>query len=139
MSAGLAALLCLGAVGTIVALYDKATEIPRSDPNVVMANFLGAYLVNQSDQDAALYTCKESSGLGKLSSFRDEIKRTEKANSVDIVVSWRNLAVQIDGSHASAVVEIVRSVASGVAESFDPWNFQLLDDGGWRVCSASPA
>ncbi|GLW30230.1 hypothetical protein Areg01_31700 [Actinoplanes regularis] len=102
-----------------------------------MVNFLGAYLVNRNDQDAALYTCEDDSGLDSLNSFRDEIQKTERENPVKIVVSWRNLVVQTSGDRATATVEIVRSVASGAAESFDPWRFELSDESGWRVCSAS--
>src|SRR5690349_16121927 len=38
LGAGIMALLCLGGVGVIVAIYDSATEVKRSDPSVVMFN-----------------------------------------------------------------------------------------------------
>ncbi|WP_203827260.1 Rv0361 family membrane protein [Actinoplanes palleronii] len=138
LGAGVMALLCLGGVGVIVAVYDNATEVKRSDPSEVVFNFLGAYLADRNDQSAALYTCKENSDLSSLSSFRDSIKKSEEKNSSEIVVTWRDLAVQASGDQAVANVNIVRSASDG-SEAFDPWKFKLSNNDGWRVCSAAPA
>ncbi|WP_436525695.1 Rv0361 family membrane protein [Actinoplanes sp. HUAS TT8] len=135
---GVAALLCLGGVGVFVALYDSATKIERSDPSVVMVNFLGAYMAHRDDQDAALYTCKSGSDLSKLNSFRNEIQAAEDKYSIQVVVTWRNLNVQTSGDRAVATVDIVRTVSDGSERTFDPWRFDLFDDGDWRVCSAAP-
>ncbi|GIE87455.1 Rv0361 family membrane protein [Actinoplanes regularis] len=138
LSAGVVALLCLGSFGVIVALYDNATKVKRSDPSVVMVNFLSAYMTHRNDQDAALYICKDKSDLGELSLFRREIEAAEKKYSIEVVVTWRNLNVQISGDHAAATVDIVRTVSDGSERTSAPWKFDLLNDGDWRVCSASP-
>jgi hypothetical protein len=139
LGAGVAALLCLGGVGVIVALYDNATEVKRSDPSVVMVNFLGAYLAHRNDQDAALYVCKKGGDLSKLRSFREEMEKTEDRYSIEVVATWRNLNIQTSGSRSIATVDIVRAISDGSERTFDPWKFELLDDDGWRVCSANPA
>ncbi|WP_189332287.1 hypothetical protein [Actinoplanes ianthinogenes] len=136
MAAGILAVLCLGGVGVIVSVYDNATEIKRSNPSVVMANFISAYLARRNDEEASLYICKEGGDLKDLNAFRAKIEEAERNNSVKIVVSWRDLSVQSSGDHATATVTIVRSVDNGSAESFDSWRFELVDEDGWRVCSA---
>ncbi|BCY15329.1 hypothetical protein L3i22_104170 [Actinoplanes sp. L3-i22] len=123
----------------IVAVYDNATEIKRTDPSVVLVNFLGAYLTDRDDQEAELYTCKKNIDLSRLGAFRDEVRRTEGKFSIGVMVSWKNLNVQASGSHASASVDIVRTISGGSEETFDPWKFEMSDEDGWRVCSASPA
>lgn len=138
LSAGVVALLCLGGVGVIVAVYDNATEIKRTDPSVVLVNFLGAYLTDRDDQEAKLYTCKEDTDLSRLSAFRDEVRKTEGKFSIGVMVSWKNLSVQTSGNHASGSVDIVRTISGGSEETFDPWKFEMSDEDGWRVCSARP-
>ncbi|WP_239082182.1 hypothetical protein [Actinoplanes teichomyceticus] len=138
LGAGIMALLCLGGVGVVVALYDNATEIKRSDPSAVLVNFLGAYLADRDDEQSALYTCKEGSDLSRLNTFREEIRRTEDKYSVGVMVTWKNLAVEVSGRRATAIADIVRTISGGAEETFDPWIFDMADDDGWRVCSASP-
>ncbi|WP_232344667.1 hypothetical protein [Actinoplanes awajinensis] len=138
LGAGVMALLCLGGVGVIVAVYDNATEVKRSDPSAVLVSFLGAYLADRDDKESTLFTCKENSDLSRLSSFRDEIKKTEGKYSVGIMVNWKNLTVQTSGTRATATADIIRTISGGAEETFDPWKFEMIDDDGWRVCSASP-
>ena len=138
LGAGILAVLCLGGVGVFVSLYDNATKVERTDPNVVLFNFLGAYLADRDEQEAQLYTCKGGADLASLDAFRAEIEKTEKNYSVGIRVTWKNLNVQVVGNRASATVDIVRTISGGSEEAFDPWSFAMIDDDGWRVCSASP-
>ncbi len=138
LSAGIVALLCLGGVGVVVALYDDATQIKRTDPNVVLVNFLGAYLSDRDDEEAKLYVCKSAVDLSRLSVFREDVKKVERKYSVGVMITWRNLRVEVSGNHAAAAVDIVRTISGGAEETFDPWKFEMLDEGGWRVCSAIP-
>ncbi len=138
LGAGLLALLCLGGLGVFVAIYDDATEIKRTDPTVVLVSFLGAYLTDRNDQQADLYVCNENADFTQLSAFRENIRETEGKYSVGVMVTWKNLAIHTAGSQASATVDIVRTIAGGAEETFDPWKFEMSDQGGWRVCSATP-
>ncbi|WP_444978780.1 Rv0361 family membrane protein [Actinoplanes octamycinicus] len=139
LGAGILAVLCLGGVGVIVSLYDNATKIERTDPSVVIFNFLGAYLTDRNDQEAALYTCKEGLDISRLASFRDEVESVEKKYSIQVVITWQDLDVKTSGDRATATAEIVRTISDGSERTFKPWVFELVDSGGWRVCSASAA
>ncbi|GIF07759.1 hypothetical protein Asi03nite_52970 [Actinoplanes siamensis] len=123
----------------LVSLYDDATEIKRTDPNIVLVEFLGAYLTDRDDQEAELYSCKAGVEFSQLREFRDEVKRVEVNYSVGIVVAWKNLSIQVLGNRATARVDIVRTISGGGEETFDPWKFEMSDEDGWRVCSADPA
>ena len=139
MIAGIVGLLCLGGVGVAISLYDDATKIERTEPDAVVDNFLGAYLANRDDQEASLYTCKSGLDLSKLSAFRTDVQGREKRYSIGINVTWRNFDIHVQEGKASVAVDIVRTIADGSEETFDRWQFQLVDEGGWRVCGAIPA
>jgi hypothetical protein len=139
LGAGVMAVLCLGGIGVIVSLYDGATEVKRSDPSVVLFNFMGAYLTDRNDQEAALYVCEKNSDISRLKAFRDDVEGIEKRYSVKVVITWKDLTVKSSGDRATATADIVRSITDGSERTATPWKFELVDDGGWRVCSAAPA
>jgi hypothetical protein len=138
MVLGVVGLLCLGGVGVAVSLYDDATEIKRTAPDAVVDNFLGAYLANRDDKSASLYTCRSAADLGKLAAFRADIQSREKRYTIGIRATWRNFDVHVENGRATIKVDIVRTISDGSEETSDRWQFQLVDDGGWRVCAAEP-
>ena len=87
---GILALLCLGGVGVFVSLYDGATEIKRSAPDAVVDNFLGAYLVNRDDNEAALYRARTAVTSPELEAYRTDIMtRREELHHVGIMSAGR--------------------------------------------------
>lgn len=135
MGAGILALLCLGAIGVAVSLYDDATKIERSEPDAVVDRFLGAYLVNRDDEEAELYLCESGSDLAALSAFRATMTSIERDKSVGIRVSWSSLTVVNAGTGRTVTTDITQTATDG-ARLGETWSFGLVDQDGWRVCSA---
>jgi hypothetical protein len=140
MGLGIMALLCLGGVGVFVSLYDSATAIKRSAPDAVVDSFLRADLVDRDDQEVALYTCKSGSDFAEISALRTELINREKNFNVKVVVSWSSLTVTGSGNDRRSVTTdlIIAGTKNGETQSrrSEPWEFGLVQDDGWRVCSA---
>jgi S-methylmethionine-dependent homocysteine/selenocysteine methylase len=136
MGAGIVALLCLGGVGVFISLYDEATEIDRATPDQVTSSFLRAYLVNRNDEDADLFSCAAGGDFAELKAFRDEMAVVEQQHSVGIRVSWGSLTVAADDSQGTVTTEVTRT-ATDSARLSDRWQFGVVNENGWRVCSAT--
>jgi hypothetical protein len=130
---GVFALLCLGGVGVVFVLYDQATKPDRSAPDVVVDNYLRAFLVDRNDAAATQYTCPDAS-VTDLQSFRADIQDREKQHSIDILVSWGSLAVQGEGERRSVTVDVRRTVSDATERDTSTWQFDVADNDGWRVC-----
>jgi len=141
MATGILALLCVGAVGVLVSLYDGATKIDRSAPDTVTDSFLIAYLVNRDDAQAQLFSCK-APNFAEIAALRDEIVKREKDFGVRVSVSWGALVRAQAGKDREQVgvdLTITGSTNAQVNSSHDEsWTFLVVsDDGSWRVCGAS--
>ncbi|MEV4704712.1 hypothetical protein [Actinoplanes sp. NPDC049316] len=140
MAGGILALLCLGGVGVFISFYDEATKIERKNPDIVVSSYLRAYLVNRNDQEASLYTCKSGGDLAGMSALRDEMANREKEFDVTVSVNWGSLSVSQDGQGRSVSTELTivgSSNGQSVSQRTDAWRFGLVDEDGWRVCSAT--
>jgi hypothetical protein len=141
MAAGILALLCLGGVGVFISFYDEATKIERTEPDAVVDQFLRAYLVNRDDKEAALFTCKSGLDLAAISALRTQLTEREKEFSVSVNVSWSTLTVTgtEDGRRTVSADLVIAGSSGGEALSrrTETWSFPLVDDDGWRVCSAA--
>ncbi|WP_106127502.1 hypothetical protein [Pseudosporangium ferrugineum] len=140
LAAGILSLLCLGGIGVIISLYDEATEIKRTSPDVVVSSYLRAYLINRDDQQASLFTCKSGANLAQVSNLRDELVAREKEFDVSVSVNWGALAVAANGSSRSVTTELtIVGSANGqpVSQRTEPWRFELIEEDGWRVCGAA--
>jgi hypothetical protein len=136
MGAGILALLCLGGVGVGISLYDEATEIDRSTPDQVTSSFLRGYLVNRDDKTADLYRCASGGDFAELEAFRQSIVTVEQEHSVGIRVSWGSLAVAVDGDKGTVTTDVTRT-ATDSARLSNTWRFGVVNEDGWRVCSAT--
>ncbi|MFC7278529.1 hypothetical protein ACFQS1_31510 [Paractinoplanes rhizophilus] len=136
MMAGLVGLLCLGGVGVAVSLYDEATKIDRASPDQVTSSFLRAYLLDRDDQEASLYTCKSGAELGQIAVLRNDMVGREKKFGTTVTASWESLT--ITGSTVSVDL-VIAGLLNGqqISSHSESWSFGLVDEDGWRVCSAS--
>jgi hypothetical protein len=134
---GVMALLCLGGVGVVVSLYDNATKIKRSAPDAVVDNFLRAYLVNRDDEEAALYECKSGGDFTKIAALRSDVAGREKQYSIAIRFTWTSLTIETEGGRTTVSSEVFRAISDGSERTSDRWQFQMVDQDGWRVCGAS--
>lgn len=134
--AGILALLCLGGIGLFVSLYDQATEIERTEPDVVVDNFLAAYLVDRDESRVALYACESGADLEEIAAYRADIVERESRYSVTIRVSWEGLTVSTADGQGSVKVDLTRAI-TGSEQLTDSWTIRVVDQDGWRVCGAT--
>ncbi|WP_406078049.1 hypothetical protein [Micromonospora sp. NBC_00858] len=142
--AGVLALLTIGAVITGYVLYDRASAPDRSAPDVVVDNYLRAFLVDRNDTRADLFTC--AGGGAELQAVRDlrlEMEQREAKFGVVVRVTWGPLArtPSSDGESVGTTLTIAGS-ADGVPRSSrrENWLFNVVeDDDGWRVCGGTRA
>jgi hypothetical protein len=136
--AGAVALLCTGGAGVAFVAYRDATEPDRSSPDVAVSNYLRALLIERNDTRADLYSCSNDDGLRPIRAFREDIEARERQHSISIVVSWGSLTVQESPGRATVGTEISRTISDGTEKELHDWRFDLTDEGGWRVCGATP-
>jgi hypothetical protein len=133
---GVVALLCIGGLAAAYLVYDEATGPDRSAPDVVVDNYLRAYLVDRDDARAGEYVCREGPDLAQLRALRDDIQAREQRYSVRIVVSWSSLQVEPAGEGRTVTAEVRRTIADGSERAQDRWRFEVVERDGWRVCAA---
>ena len=134
---GIVTLLCLGGVGVAVSLYDGATKIQRSEPDAVVDNFLGAYLITRDDKEASLYQCKSGGDFAAISAYRADMVGREKEFSVGIRVSWASLTVSTNGNAGTVTTDLVKTASDSSGRLSNSWQFNVVDQDGWRVCGAT--
>lgn len=140
-AAALTALL-LGGLTAGYLLYDRATTPDRSAPDVVVDNYLRAYLVDRNDIRADLFICS-GPDLTALSALRLEIEQREASFGVNVRVSWGSLTQSKTQQGESVATTLsISSSANGQPRSSrrEDWIFDVAQDGeNWRVCGARKA
>jgi hypothetical protein len=134
--AGVVVLLCLGGAGVAVSLYDEATRVDRSEPDVVVSNYLSALLVTRDDGQVPLYACSEDGGaLEPMRAYRRDIEERERQFNIMIKVSWGAWQVAPDGDDRVVTGDVTKAI---IAEEYlvEKWQFRVVDQDGWRVCGA---
>lgn len=136
--AGVLALLGVGAAITVYVLYDRATTPDRSAPDVVVDNYLRAFLVDRNDTRAGLFTCETGAQLDPVKSLRAEAEERESKFGVNVRVSWGPLVRTPAGKGESVATTLtIAGSADGVPRSSrrEDWVFDVIEDSdGWRVC-----
>jgi len=134
---GGAVIAAAGIGGTIVLRsYDDATKIDRSVPTVVVRQYIDAFMTRKDNGRAALFTCSSSPQLGAMNSLREHLTRQDAVHgtSTQVVVSWINTT---DGGRSvEAELELNEATGVEVRTQIELWRFGLVDQNGWRVCSA---
>ncbi|RZT81537.1 hypothetical protein EV382_4817 [Micromonospora violae] len=141
--AGVLALLCLGGVATAYVWYTRASAPDRSAPDVVVDNYLRAFLVDRNDTRADLFTCESGADLQAIRNLRAEIEQRETKFGVTVRVSWGQLTRTPFGEAESVGVTLtISGSAEGVVRSSrrEDWTFTVVEDGeAWRVCGGTRA
>ncbi|MDG4761571.1 hypothetical protein [Micromonospora sp. WMMD710] len=139
--AGVLALLAVGAGITAYVLYDRATTPDRSAPDVVVDNYLRAFLVDRNDTKADLFTCESGTNLQALRDLRVETEQRESKFDVTVRVSWGPLTRTPSGTGESVGTTLtIAGSADGVPRSSrrEDWVFNVVEgDDGWRVCGGT--
>ncbi|GAB3149359.1 hypothetical protein GCM10027290_35480 [Micromonospora sonneratiae] len=134
------ALFCLSGVAVAYVLYDNATAPDRSAPDVVVDNYLRAFLVDRDDVRANQYVCASPS-LNAVRDLRAEAERREREFAVKVRITWGSLtrSKADQGETVQTTLTIAGfATADGQARSSrrEQWAFDVVDRDGWRVCSA---
>ncbi|MEO3776260.1 hypothetical protein ABGB16_05250 [Micromonospora sp. B11E3] len=139
--AGVVALLLLGGGIAAFVLYNRATTPDRSAPDVVVANYLQAFLVDRNDAKADEFACQSDTDLGDLRLFREDLAARERRFGSTISASWESLDVQRQGDLATVQVDLIISTfVDGISLSDrQRWNFVTRLGSGWRVCEGKRA
>lgn len=137
--ASVVAALCLGGVAAGFVLYNRAAAPDRSAPDVVVDNYLRAFLVDRNDTRANLFTCENADKAGQLRALRDDLVAREKRFATTFTISWGSLQAQQQGSGAEVQVELIISArVDGISQSDrQAWQFTTRLDDDWRVCAGS--
>jgi len=129
-----------GAAGIAFFAYDQATRIDRSDPDLVVTNYLRALLNERDETRAALYVCSDASGLSEIRALREQIESQEQELGVVMSVSLEDLQREESGQRVVNVGISIRraAVIDGIRQSVaDRWRFKVVNESGWRVCGAT--
>ncbi|MET8232860.1 hypothetical protein ABZS77_19525 [Micromonospora sp. NPDC005298] len=141
--AGVLALLAVGAGITGFVLYNRAAAPDRSAPDVVVDNYLRAFLVDRNDVRADLFTCEAGAQLDAVRGLRAEAEERESRFGVNVRVSWGPLSRTPSGKGESVATTLtIAGSADGVPRSSrrEDWVFDVIEDGdGWRVCGGMRA
>ena len=139
--AGVLALLCAGGAVVGYLLYDRATAPDRSAPDVVVDNYLRAFLVDRNDTKADEFACRDGGDLGELRQLREDLVAREQRFGTTITVSWGSLTVQRQGDTADVTVDlIISAIVDGISQSDrQGWHFTTRLDDDWRVCDGRRA
>ncbi|GAA3736865.1 hypothetical protein GCM10022225_19520 [Plantactinospora mayteni] len=137
---GALALFCLAGAAFAYVAYDRFTAPDRSAPDVVVDNYLRAFLVDENDVLAEQFECADPAGLAPLRTLRADLTAREKQFQITFVVKWGPLDVRTQGERADVSVELVISyLVDNLAQTeHQRWRFGTEQDDGWRVCQANP-
>jgi hypothetical protein len=114
-----------GAVGFV--LYDRATAIDRSTPDIAVDQFLHASAVERDVSRTSLFVCAEWSARDAVAAATDEL-------DPEVVVSWSAISVSVTSERTAQASTDVRLTVDGFSD-IERWRFALEQQGGWRVCS----
>ncbi|KAB1910745.1 hypothetical protein [Micromonospora sp. AMSO31t] len=138
--AGVLALVCAGGGIVGFVLYDRATAPDRSAPDVVVANYIQAFLIDRDDTKAQEYACTSGADLDAVRALRAELEQREANFDVVIKVSWGPLARAKEGKGESVTTTLaISSSSNGQPRSSrrEVWRFDVVNNDGWRVCGGS--
>ena len=138
---GVAALLCLGGGLIAFTMYDKATKLDRSRPDMVAIQYVGDLFTRRDRERAELWTC-DGARLPAAERMLDDIVGIEQRLDTNVLVHWEGVTVRpISRTTTEVRLQIRMSgEVDGIQQSFaDPLTLKLEDRDGWRVCAAKAA
>ncbi|MEV0459764.1 hypothetical protein [Catellatospora methionotrophica] len=129
----------IGGVVTAVLAYHEVTKIDRTEPLVVLDEYLDAVLVRKDQVGAELYECSGESNLAALAALRTQLDERERSFGVEVLITWGAMSQAGRISPIVATTELTVVALQGGSEqsrSSQAWRFRLVDQDGWRVCAA---
>ena len=125
----------VAAGGALLVTYHEATKIDRSNPEVVLIRYLDATFERKDPAMASLYTCSDPEDLAPINALKEDLKKREKDFGVTISVT--NGAMTLDRSAITTTLTMEAFKDGGRNSRWsEPWQFQMVNESGWRVCGA---
>jgi hypothetical protein len=115
--------------GAAFVIYDRATAIDRSTPEVVAGQFLRATLVDRDPARVSLFVCRQWSA-------QDAIREADPPADPKVFTMWGDYASRVSGNIADVDVNVQFSFAVGgnAGRDIQLWVLHLEKQDGWRVC-----
>ncbi|MEU8000858.1 hypothetical protein AB0B66_06840 [Catellatospora sp. NPDC049111] len=129
----------IAGVMAVVLAYHEVTKIDRSNPKIVLDEYLRAVLVTEDEVGVDLYECDNPEKLSDLKTMRADLDRRESEFKVQMLVSWGAMtSAEKSGTMELGTSLTVTAMENGVVQGrqTEPWYFDLVEDDGWRVCGA---
>ena len=128
------ALICLGGLVVGFVWYRSASEPDRGTPTVTLEQYLDAEFNTRDEMIVKRFECNSPS-LSTLDQLLDDLIRRENQYGVSITVHSANLDVV--QNHGSSVIKADLKISTSNEREIQRWQFNLIDQAGWRVCAAS--
>ncbi|WP_155369441.1 hypothetical protein [Catellatospora vulcania] len=128
-----------GGVIAAVVSYNEATKIDRSNPKVVLDEYLRAALIEKDKVGVDLHTCDDPVGLAPIGSLREEFDRRERDFGVVVLVTWGAMTGETSGKDSAVTTTLTisgRKDGAVISKRSETWRFTLVESDGWRVCAA---
>jgi hypothetical protein len=122
-------LLLIAGAGTALLFYNRATELDRSTPTVAVHQFLRAAFFDRDDARVRLFACAQWTS--------ERTAEMQRQFDPEVKVTWENVAAQSQQEDQAVVTARMRLVFQGFVD-FQDWQFELVEESGWRVCGAGP-
>ncbi|MFC0007946.1 hypothetical protein [Micromonospora siamensis] len=140
--AGVLALLLVGGAVTAFVLYDRATAPDRSAPDVVVASYIQAFLIDKNDTKAAQFVCDAKADLAAVEDLRHEVEQREAKFKVVVRINWGPLvSTKTEDGESVATTLTIAGFADGQPRSSrrEDWTFDVVkEEDEWRLCGAHP-
>lgn len=121
--------------GALLMTYHQATQIDRSNPEVVLIRYLDATFERKDPAMAGLFTCSKPADLAPVKAMQADLERREKEFAVAIQVANGPMTT----TQGDVITDLTMTATKDgpvVSEWVEKWRFRMVDEDGWRVCGA---
>jgi hypothetical protein len=135
---GVSALICLAGALTAYFWYDKTTQPDRSTPGTALEQFLDARFDGSTPERLKLLVCN-SPDLAGFDNLVAQLQAQEIESNTDIQVHTAGSVITSTADDRAAIeTDLVMTAVqqSVVQQDKQRWYFDMVWEGGWRVCAA---
>lgn len=135
-------LLVMCVVGSVVGYiwYDRATRIDRSNPVVVVFQYVDSIFTSRDIERAKSFECDGANPREPLLEVLQQIEEREQQFNIIFIVKVTDYETDELGATAKvkATIDFFAPVDNGgLSQVRQTWVFEMKDEDGWRVCRAS--
>ncbi len=116
-----------------VGRYDQSTKIDRSTPTIAVTQLVSAMFASRDEATVARFSCREPR-LQPLRDLAADLKDRERRFGTHFGVTVSDMRLM-----GSSTVEVELGLSAAGTKDVQLWVFEMVDEGGWRVCAARPS